>query len=141
MVPLPAITAREVGVDAMVKSRTLSVAVTLRVIGLLVPVTVSESFCAAAEVAAQTFIVDVPAPPVTVAGLKVALIPVGGLLKLSATFPVNPWIAVTVMVKFTQAPRFTGCEAGLTDNEKSFTTSVIVVVWTVAPLVPVIVRV
>jgi hypothetical protein len=85
--------------------------------------------------------------PVTVAGEKLAVAPVGSPLALSVTTPANPFSAPTLAVYVVALPAITVCVLGLPDTVKSggggcaLTTKLTVVVWLSAPLVPVIVKV
>ncbi len=89
----------------------------------------------------DTVNVDVP---VAGLGLKVPVAPLGNPEMVSATLPVNPFFAAIVMVYVVFAPRATllllGWALMLKSGEAAaVTTSVALVVWLSAPLVPVIV--
>ena len=62
---------------------------------------------------------EVPAPPVTVVGLKLAPAPVGNPLALIATLPVNPFSALIVAVYPALFPAVTVCVPGVVAIEKS----------------------
>ncbi len=109
----------------------------------LVPVIVSVKVPVDAVLEGATVRVTVP-EPVTVVLLNRACVPDPNPLKLRVTVPANPFNAVTVTVYEPWLPRATVRLAGVAEIEKSataeeFTTSVTVAVWTVAPLVPVMV--
>lgn len=92
-----------------------------------------------------TVIVDVPEPPVTDEGLKLALECGGKELALKATVPLKPLSAPTVTVYEVLDPALTLWVDGCAEREKSPpedvpTTSVTVVEWVKLGLVPVIVR-
>jgi hypothetical protein len=57
--------------------------------------------------------------PLMIAGEKLALIPLGGTVAVSITFPVNPAIGVTETVVFCINPRPVLSAFGETDNVKS----------------------
>jgi hypothetical protein len=90
--------------------------------------------------------VEFPAP-VTVAGEKFAVAPVGNPLALSVTIPPNPFKAPTLAVYVVALPTITVCVLGLAEIVKSggggcaFTTRLTVVVCVTLPLVPRIVSV
>jgi len=69
----------------------------VRVRGELVPVTVRVELAAEVVLEVVTVIVEVPAP-VMVAGLKLAVAPVGKPETLGVTVPLNPFTAVVVTV-------------------------------------------
>src|SRR6267154_5133517 len=62
--------------------------------------------------------VELPAP-VTVAGEKLAVAPVGNPLALSVTTPVNPFKAAMLAVYVVALPTITVCVLGLADIVKS----------------------
>ncbi len=62
------------------------------------PVTVKVDVPNRAVLSVVTVIVDVPEPPATEAGLKMALIPLRSPLTLKVTVPVNPLAGLTVTV-------------------------------------------
>ncbi len=64
----------------------------------LVPVTVNVEFPPGVAAVVVTVMVEVPAPPVMVAGLNEAVAPPGRPLAVGVTVPVNPFTAVTVTV-------------------------------------------
>jgi hypothetical protein len=87
--------------------------------------------------------VEFPAP-VTVAGEKLAVAPVGSPLALSVTTPVNPFSAAMLAVYVVALPTVTVRVPGLPEIVKSagaVTTKLTVVVCVTLPLVPVIVNV
>jgi hypothetical protein len=90
--------------------------------------------------------VEFPAP-VTVAGEKLAVAPVGNPVALSVTTPVNPFSAAMLAVYIVALPTVTVRVLGLPEIVKSaggggaFTTKLTVVVCVTLPLVPVIVNV
>ena len=88
--------------------------------------------------------VDEP-EPVTDAGLKLALAPLGNPLAVKVTTPANPPDPVAVAEYDVPLPAVTVCEAGVAEIEKSpttaaLTTRVTEAVWTSEPLVPVMVN-
>jgi hypothetical protein len=78
--------------------------------------------------------------PVTLVGLMAPHDKLAGTVSARLTTPLNPLIAVTVIVEVAETPALTaaGEEAAI---EKSWTVKVAVVEWVSVPLVPVIVRV
>lgn len=85
--------------------------------------------------------VDIPDPPVMLAGLTVAVRPDDGLV-VRATVPLNPLTGATVIVTVPEAPALTTTLVGLAVIVKSTTLIVIVpVVWERVPLIPVTVTV
>jgi hypothetical protein len=90
--------------------------------------------------------VEFPAP-VTVAGEKLAVAPVGNPLALSVTTPVNPFSAAMLAVYVVALPTVTVRVPGLPEIVKSagdggaFSTKLTVVVCVTLPLIPVIVSV
>jgi len=122
---------------------TVRAMVVVRVSVPLVPVTVTVALPVVA--AADAVKVSVLVPVVGFV-LNAAVTPVGTPLALSVTLPVNPPVGTTVMVLLAAAPPCTTVKlAGLGDSVKLgvllITVRLIVVVWTSAPLVPVIVTV
>ena len=87
----PPLTQTEAGVT------TRLTGVALCVSAPLVPVTVSEYVAGVVEPAVAIVRVEVP-DPVTVAGEKMPLTPAGSVPALKATFPLKPFVAVTVTV-------------------------------------------
>jgi hypothetical protein len=83
--------------------------------------------------------------PVTDAGLKPPVAPLGNPLTLNVTLPWKQFTAETVAVYVVPLPAVTVCDEGVAASVKSFTgaltTSVTVVLWLAPPLVPVMVRV
>jgi hypothetical protein len=63
--------------------------------------------------------VELPLPPVTDPGLKLALAPVGRPLALKATVPVKPPVGTIVAVYEVAFPACTVCDAGDAEMEKS----------------------
>jgi hypothetical protein len=61
-----------------------------------------------------------------------------GTLSVSETVPVNPLTAVMVIVETSEEPTGAG-DGEVADTVKSVIVKVAVVVWTIVPLVPVIV--
>jgi hypothetical protein len=111
----------------------------------LVPVIVNVTVPGGAVLWGATVRVVVP-EPVTEMGLNRESVWAGAPLTLNVTFPVNPFSAVTVTVYEPWLPRLTVSVVGAAEIEKSapaeeVTTRLTVVVCTVVPLVPVIVRV
>jgi hypothetical protein len=110
----------------------------------LVPVIVSVVVPAGVLLLVVTVSVELPAP-VTVAGEKLGVAPVGNPVALSVTTPPNPFNAPTVAVYVVVFPTITVCVLGLAVMVKSggggcaFTTKFTVVVCVKVPLVPVIV--
>ena len=92
-------------------------------------------------------IVSVDDPePLTDAGLKLAVAPLGSPLALSITAPVNPFCAVTDTVYVVLLPAVTVWVAGAAASEKfacaaAFTVKLTVALWLKLPLVPVMVSV
>ena len=88
--------------------------------------------------------VELPEPPVTEAGAKLALAPVGSPLALRLTVPVKPPLGVIVEVYVVALPACTVCDAGVALTAKSPTTGALTTSETEAvcvsvPSVPVIV--
>ena len=83
----------------------------------LVPVMVSVYVPAGVLVLVVTDMLEEP-EPVTEAGLKLALAPLGRPLTLKLTTPLNPPDAVTVAVYDVPAPAVTVCDAGDAVMEK-----------------------
>ena len=82
----------------MVKSVTLSVTPdAVFTLAPLVPVTVSVEFAAGVVLDVVTVIVEVPAP-LMVAGLKLAVAPVGNPDTVGVSVPLKPFRAVVVTV-------------------------------------------
>ena len=112
----------------------------------LVPVIVTVDVPAGAVLAVVTVSVEVP-DPVTVAGEKLAVAPLGNPLALSVTTPAKPFNDPIVAVYVVEFPTTTVCVLGLPEIEKSggggvaFTTRLTVVACVSVPLVPVIVSV
>ena len=93
------------------------------------PVIVNEAVPSAAELEALIVSVEVPEPPATVLGLKLAVTPEGNPLALKATLALNPFEGVTVTVNVLLLPCATVCEVGDAEREKfpaAFTTSFVV---------------
>ena len=86
------------GVTAIVKSITLNVTGAVCISVPLVPVMASVELDAGVVPEVVTVSVDVPVLPVIVAGLKLAVAPVGNPATVKATFPGNPFTAVLVTV-------------------------------------------
>jgi len=105
--PFPAATAVTVRV-------TVVVCVTLP----LTPLSVNVEVPTGVLPVVVTVNVEVPAP-VTVAGEKLAVAPVGNPLALSVTVPVNPFNAAMLAVYVVALPTFTVCVLGLADIVKS----------------------
>ena len=76
---------------------TVSVTPVVRTRLPLVPVIVNEALPVGVVVLVVTVIVEDP-DVVTDAGLKLAVVPDGGVLTLNVTVPVNPPVGVTVAV-------------------------------------------
>jgi hypothetical protein len=85
------------GLTETVNVCTTSVAVAECALAPLAPVTVSEEVAPGVDTVVATVIVELPAP-VIVAGLKLAVAPVGKPLTVGVTVPLNPLIAVVVTV-------------------------------------------
>jgi len=124
-----------------VKLLTPSVTVAVCTAVPLVPVTVNVEFAPGVVEVVLTVMVEVPAPPVMVAGLNEAVAPAGRPLTVGVTVPVNPFCAVTVTVYVVLPPAVTVCVVGLTESAKFRTVSVAVAVFDLDPLVPVTVSV
>jgi len=128
--------------DVVTISVTVAVCVTLP----LVPVIVNVELPAGVLPPVVTVNVELPAP-VTVAGEKPAVAPVGNPLALSVTTPPKPFSAPTLAVYVVAFPAITVCVLGLPEIVKSggggcaLTTKLTVVLCVSAPLVPVIVNV
>ncbi len=73
-------------------------------------------------------------------GLIAPQVRLAGTVSVSATTPVKPFSAVTVIVEVAEVPTVTAA-GELAAMLKSVTVKVAVVVWTSVPLVPVIVNV
>jgi hypothetical protein len=84
----------------------------------LVPVIVNVEVPTGVLPAVVTVKVEFPAP-VTVAGEKLAVAPVGNPLALSVTTPVNPFNAAMLAVYVVALPTITVCVLGLADIVKS----------------------
>ena len=78
---------------------------------------------------------------VAVAGLNVPVAPLGNPVVPNVTVELNPPAIVSVAVYVAGAPAATVADAGVSVKLKFFTVSVIVLVWTIDPLVAVMVRV
>jgi hypothetical protein len=107
-----------------------------------VPVIVSLKVPVAVRLRVLTVNVEVP-ELLTGFGEKLPVVREGSPLTLKATVELNPPEAVTFTVYFTDDPRCTVWEVGVTEMEKSpvaLTTSVAEVEWLSEPLVPVIVN-
>jgi hypothetical protein len=151
LVPLaPWFTVRLVGLAASEKSGVAALA-TVRVIAAvwvsvpLVPVTVTVNMPTVAvldAVSVSTLLVPVV---VVVAGLKLAVTPVGRPLAVNVTAPAKLLRRVIVSVLVPLAPWFTVRLVGLAASEKSAATDTTVrataAVWVSVPLVPVMVTV
>ena len=87
-----------VGVTATVKSFTARVTCAVWTSVPFVPEMVNVGVAAGVEPVVVTVSVDVPVLPVIVAGLKLAVAPVGSPVTVSATLPVSPFTAVEVIV-------------------------------------------
>jgi len=85
-------------VGVKVKFLTASVTVALCASVPPVPVTVNVEFAPGVAAVVVTVMVEVPAPPVMVAGLNEAVAPPGRPLTVGVTVPVNPFTAATVTV-------------------------------------------
>ena len=94
----------------------------------LVPVIVSVDVPTGVVLPVVTVSVMVP-DPVTVAGEKLAVAPVGNPLTLGVTTPVNPPSAVIVAVYVAAFPTITVCELGLTANVKSGEVTTCGTIW------------
>lgn len=81
-----------------VKFCTTNVTAAECTVGPLVPVTVNVEFAPGVDDVVVTVMVEVPAPPVMVAGLNEAVAPAGRPLTAGVTVPVNPFCAATVTV-------------------------------------------
>ena len=86
------------GVAVNVKFPTASVTDVVCTSAPLVPLTVIVEFAPGVFAVVVTVMVVVPAPPVMVAGLNVAVAPAGRPLTVGVTVPVNPFAAATVTV-------------------------------------------
>ena len=106
----------------------------------LVPVNVSGYVPAAVEAVVQILNVDEP-EPVTVAGLKLELAPLGSPLRLKDTLSLKPLLGLTVIASLPQLPAATVTEEDDCESAKSVTASVTVALWLVLPLVAVMVSV
>ena len=85
----------------------------------LVPATVSVELAPGVAAVVFTVMVVVPAPPATVAGLKLAVAPAGSPLTLGVRVPVNPFTAAIVTVYVVLPPAVTVCVAGVAVRVKS----------------------
>ena len=112
----------------------------------LVPVKLTKYVPAAVELVDVRVRVELP-EPVTVAGAKFAVTPVGNPDALIATTPVKLLSATTLAVYVALLPARMVCELGVADIEKSgvstsgVTTMVTAPLWLSVPLVPVTVRI
>lgn len=109
-----------------------------------VPVIVSVYVPAAVAAVVLTVRVELPEPPATDAGAKLALAPAGSPLALRLTVPVKPPLGVIVVVYVVALPACTVCDAGVAPMAKSPTTGALTTSETDAvcvrtPSVPVIV--
>jgi len=84
----------------------------------LTPLTVNVDVPTGVLPAVVTVNVELPAP-VTVAGEKLAVAPVGNPLAPSVTIPPNPFKAPTLAVYVVALPTITVCVLGLADMVKS----------------------
>lgn len=78
--------------------------------------------------------------PVTVAGLKPAVAPVGKPVTAKLTVPVNPFTAETLAVYVAPEPTNADWVLGVAETEKSVTLRVALAVCDTAPLVDVMVN-
>jgi hypothetical protein len=97
---------------------TVSVTVVVWVTLPLTPLSVNVEVPTGVLTAVVTVNVELPAP-VTVAGEKLAVAPVGNPLALSVTAPVNPFNAPMLVVYVVALPTITVCVLGLADMVKS----------------------
>jgi hypothetical protein len=81
-----------------VKFLTASVTVALFTSVPLVAFTVKVEFAPGVAAVVVTVMVEVPAPPVMVAGLNEAVAPAGNPATVGVTIPLNPFTAVVVTV-------------------------------------------
>ena len=123
-------------VAATVKSVTVNVAVVECTSVPLVPVTVSEYVPAVVD---WQDTVAVPEPVTLVGEIAPQVRPLG-TVSVRLTVPVNPLIAVTVIVEVADV-LMTTAAGDVATIVKSVTVKVAVAVWTSVPLVPVTVRV
>jgi hypothetical protein len=107
---------------------TASVAVVECVRLPLVPVIVSVDVPTGVLPVVVTVNVEFPVP-VTVAGEKLAVAPVGNPLALSVTTPVNPFNAPMLAVYVVALPTFTVCVPGLADIVKSGVVAACGTIW------------
>jgi hypothetical protein len=123
-------------VAAIVKLVTVKVVVVLWDSVPLVPVTVR------VYVAAIVELQDTVAVPefVTLVGVIAPQVRLAGTVSVRLTVPVNPLRAATVMVEVAEVPTVTAA-GDVTVMVKSVTVKVTVAVWTIVPLVPVMVTV
>ncbi len=123
VVVFPATTVCVLGLPAIVKSggggwlTTDKVTVVDCTWTPLVPVMVSVDEPSGVVLAVVTVSVEVP-DPVTVAGEKLAVAPLGNPLALSVTTPAKPPTTATVVVYVVEPPTTADCEAGLAEMEK-----------------------
>ncbi len=107
VVPLPGVTERLAGAPAIVKS---AAAVTTRLVRAVcvrapdVPVMVSVEVLTGVDASVVMVSVELPVPPVIVAGLNVPAAPLGRPATDNAVFPVNPFTAVTFTVYVVPLP-------------------------------------
>lgn len=94
---LPAVTVCVAGVTVMVKFCSTSATFADFEIVPMIPVTFRVEFPPGADGAAVTVMVEVPAP-VMLAGLNVAVTPVGNPITEGMTVPLKPFTAVVVTV-------------------------------------------
>jgi hypothetical protein len=124
---------------------TVSDTVPVCVVLPLVPMSVTVDVPAGVVLVVVTVSVEVP-DPVTVAGEKLAVAPLGNPLALSVTTPANPFNDPIVAVYVVVFPATTVCVLGLPAIVKSggggaaFTTRLTVAACVSVPLVPVIVN-
>jgi hypothetical protein len=124
VVELPTLTVCVLGLADIVKSGGGGCAFTTRLTVVecvrlpLVPVSVNVDVPTGVLPVVVTVNVELPAP-VTVAGEKLAVAPVGNPLALSVTTPVNPFKAPTLAVYVVALPTLTVCVLGLADIVKS----------------------
>jgi hypothetical protein len=72
------------------------------------------------ELLVEQIIVDVPDPPLIVAGLKTHVVPLGTPLTLRATAALKPPEGATLTVYDALPPAGTDCDAGVAARVKSF---------------------
>ena len=144
-VPLcPWFTETLVGFALIVKSGAGAVTVTLTPVEWLnvplVPVTLTVYVPPGVELVVATVNVELD-PGFTELGLNEHVAPVGHPVALSATEPLNPFAAVTLIVDVPFWPCVIETLVGLALTEKSCTATVTLVEWLNVPLVPVTVAV